>query len=197
MRGANPHSHAELTLCYLVFCALSKLRQLEHRLRARCDVELRPYVCNVVFDRAFGSMQSVRDRRVRQALAQQLGDLALAPRETERIGASADVRPAPKSKRAELAQAAARYVGRGPGTERFEAIERGAQCSFVAAEQGERLLVHAAEFGPGIRRFLPLALDFESIRPNSTPPNYATVITCSGPILPLKILKYSGLAMCN
>ena len=70
-------------------------------------------------------MQSVRNRGVRQALAQQLGDLALAPRETERIGASADVRPAPKSKRSELAQAAARYVGRGPGTERLEAIERG------------------------------------------------------------------------
>ena len=38
---------------YLVFRALQKIRQLEHRLRARCDVEFRQYVCNVMFDCVF------------------------------------------------------------------------------------------------------------------------------------------------
>ena len=65
LRGANPHSHAELTLRYLVFCGLPKIRQLEHRLRSRCDAELRQHIGNVMLDRAFGSMQSTRDRGVR------------------------------------------------------------------------------------------------------------------------------------
>ena len=62
LRGANPHSHGDLLSRYLVFCALQKIRQLEHCLRARCDIEFRQHIGNVMFDRSFRSMQSCGDR---------------------------------------------------------------------------------------------------------------------------------------
>ncbi len=117
MRGANPHSHADLLSRYLVFCALQKIRQLKHRLRARCDAEFRQHVGNVMFYRAFGSVQSSGDRGVGHALAQQLGDFVLAPREAYEVIARVRIRAAFDTADSKRAHPVARDCGCPLGTE--------------------------------------------------------------------------------
>jgi len=117
-----------------------------------------------MLDGALRAVQLASDGPIGKTLRQQIEDLALAARETERIGTGAGLRTALHVPRPQSMQALPDDVRRGRRAECVEDSEGLAQGGFVARKQGKPLLVGAGQAIPLGRGGAPIAGQFQCVR---------------------------------